>query len=269
MVELKNFFAEKQREYIVNFIKEYFVNQGGPNTKAVIGISGGKDSTIAAALLCEALGPEKVIGVLMPKGIQNDIKDSIKVCEILGIKYYNINIESAYLALCHSIDEEYDYDHCCSDNSSIATNLPARLRMSTLYSIASLVGGRVCHTGNRSEAFVGYTTKYGDLAGDFSLFKNYTASEVIAIGETFKEIPYELIHKTPGDGMSGKSDEDNLGFTYEELDNYILHSKISNVDTCRKIQERNQMSRHKSIINFPAPMKPKFDENGENEYFRW
>ena len=241
---------QNQIEKIIDWIRTYFANAGNENTKAVIGISGGKDSTIAAALLCRALGPDRVIGVLMPQGIQKDIHDSYEVCEYLGIKYYEINISTTMDALTLEIPEELF--ELRDDNDIYWTNTPARIRMTTLYSVAGLVGGRVCNTGNRSEAYIGYTTKYGDLAGDFALLKNFTVREVLEIGDAL-DLPYSLVHKVPSDGMSGKTDEDKIGFSYETLDNYLLEDILPNDEILCKINEMHNRNTHKACINLPAP----------------
>ena len=218
------------------------VPEGG---KAVLGISGGKDSTIAAALCVKALGADNVVGVMMPNGIQHDIEDSIDVCHYLGIISMTINIGSTVNTLCREIDEAYDYDHCCFNNPMIKTNLPARLRMSTLYAVAALYpNSRVVNTCNYSEDYVGYSTKYGDAAGDFSPLGSMTVREVLAIGDALG-LPYDLVHKAPSDGMCGKTDEDNLGFTYEQLDDYILHTRYVDLDTIEKIERLHRATRHK------------------------
>ena len=246
------FNAEKEITHITNWIKDYFVGAGDSNTNAIIGISGGKDSTIAAALLVRALGSGRVIGVMMPQGEQKDIEDAKKVCNILGIENYIININDTYNTL---------YNEVLSDTllpelpKSIVTNTPARLRMTVLYMIAALHHGRVCNTGNRSELYVGYTTKYGDLAGDFALFKEYTVSEVLAIGDALSELPTELVHKAPADGMSGMTDEDNLGFTYEQVDNLLLHGIVPEMEYFEKIKAAHKRNIHKDCIRLPAPLK--------------
>lgn len=218
------------------------VPEGG---KAIIGISGGKDSTIAAALCVEALGAENVIGVCMPQYSQNDIRDAYKVCELLNIHRMEINIGSICEELCYKIDVEYDYDHKCINNPMIKTNLPARIRMTTLYAVAALYpNSRVVNTCNYSEDYVGYSTKYGDAAGDFSPLGNLTVREVLAVGD-FLGLPHYLVHKTPNDGMCGKSDEDNLGFTYEQLDDYILHTRHVDMDIIEKIEKLHRTTRHK------------------------
>lgn len=202
---------------LLDFIKDFFKDKEGP---AVLGISGGKDSTICAALLAEALGPERVVGVMMPNNVQTDLNDSVKVCELLGIQSMKINIGPVYDALKVQIDTSDIKESPDQWMPLFTTNTPARLRMVTLYGIAAQLGGFVCNTCNYSEDFVGYSTKYGDCCGDFSLLNQLTKTEVVALGDYMK-LPKELVHKTPSDGMCGKSDEDNMGFTYDALDVFI------------------------------------------------
>lgn len=241
------FDAELEIQYMITEIKKYFVKNGGKTTKAVIGISGGKDSTIAAALLCRALGSENVFGVLMPCGEQADIADSYKVVEHLHMPYTVVNIGSTMDALVEAIPE----DHFGGGNDVFYTNTPARLRMTTLYGIAALIGGRVVHTGNASEMYVGYTTKFGDMAGDFSIFYDFYVREILAIGDALN-LPAALVHKAPGDGMTGKTDEDNFGFTYEILDAYLLDNKTPSYEVLRLIEERHERNAHKMrMLNIP------------------
>lgn len=182
---------QERIDNIVKWIRTQ-VPEGG---KAIIGISGGKDSTIAAALCVEALGAENVVGVCMPQYRQDDIRDSYRVCEYLNIHRMEINIGSICEELCYKIDVEYDYDHKCANNPMIKTNLPARIRMTTLYAVAALYrNSRVVNTCNYSEDYVGYSTKYGDAAGDFSPLGGFTVREVLAIGDALG-LPYDLVHK--------------------------------------------------------------------------
>lgn len=220
---------------IINWIKDYFDNQ--PNAKgAIIGISGGKDSTVVSKLLVEALGKDRVLGVLMPNGEQKDINDSIKVVEDLGINYKIVNIEEAYNGLLSSLGEI---------NDSARVNIAPRLRMTTLYAMGTSISYRICGTGNKSEAFVGYTTKWGDSACDFNPIANYTTEEVIAIGIALG-LPKELVLKTPSDGLTGKSDEDNLGVTYAEINNFIENGTTGHIEKDIVIEELNIRNRHKS-----------------------
>lgn len=255
------FDAQNEIVHITNWIKDYFVNNGDPNTKAIIGISGGKDSTIAAALLVRALGPDRVVGVMMPNGKQADLDDAKKVCQILNIRQYIINIDLTCSELYRSIDESIGWDITIADDKTISTNTPARIRMAVLYAIAAMRHGRVCNTGNRSELYVGYTTKYGDLAGDFALLKEYTVSEVLKLGEALTELPRELVFKTPADGMSGLSDEENLGFSYHQVDNLLLFGIIPEMEAFEKIKAAHRRNKHKECIHLPAPLKAEWYNN--------
>jgi len=235
---------------IIVWIKDFFKDKKGP---AVIGISGGKDSTICAALLTEALGKDRVIGVMMPNGEQKDISDSKKVISTLGIREIEININGMYKDITSRIGDWYEGDEI---PTLFTTNTPARLRMVTLYGIAAMYGGLVCNTCNKSEDYVGYSTKYGDAAGDFSLLNRLTKTEVVALGDYMK-LPNELVHKTPSDGMCGKSDEDNMGFTYEALDTFILTGlPPKSEEVFRKIvtMHHNPNTKYK-LIDMPSALE--------------
>ena len=197
---------------VVNWTKA--ILEKNHQTKVVIGISGGKDSSVVAAICAKAIGPENVIGVMMPCGIQKDIADSQKLIDFLGIKSVTVNIGPAFEALCNSMNlgQELSYD--------TLTNLPARLRMSTLYAVAQTVGGFVANTCNLSEDTVGYATLYGDNAGSFAALSKLTTEEVMEIGDDLG-LPFELVHKVPIDGLQPKTDEDKLGFTYHEVNELI------------------------------------------------
>lgn len=233
------------KDKLITWTKAYFASTGG---KAIIGISGGKDSTIAAAVLVEAIGADRVIGVLMPNGEQKDISDSLEVCNLLGIDHYTINIGDAYKLLSKTIQDacEDALGIDVANHSVVSTNLPSRLRMSTLYTVAALMpGSRVVNTSNRSERWVGYSTKWGDGVGDVSLFGNLTVSEVLQIGDELG-LPAHLVHKSPSDGMSGKTDEDNLGFTYAQLDEYLLNDNYNLSDeTVSRIDFLHRINKHK------------------------
>lgn len=242
-----DFDPQKQIDDTINWIKEYFVNNGGPNTKAIIGISGGKDSTIAAALLVRALGADRVHGVLMPNGVQEDIVHSYEICKALGIKYDEINIGPAVEALYGCIGQ----GDC--EIPAVRTNTPSRIRMTTLYAVAAIYGGRVVNTGNWSEGWVGYTTKYGDLAGDFHLFQDLTVREILMMGRIMEEIPRHLVEKAPADGMTGMTDEDSMGITYEQIDAYLLESIIPDVATFHNMTTRHNRNEHKKCLRLPGP----------------
>ena len=244
------FNAVEKRDLLIDWIKDYFVKNGNENTPAVIGISGGKDSTIAAALLVRALGRDRVIGVRMPEGEQRDIAEARRVCDILDIPSYEINIGQVCFTLSGVIPSEL---FLTSKSGKVYhNNTPARIRMTTLYGVAALVGGRVANTCNYSENYIGYSTKYGDEAGDFSLFGNLTVEEVLAIGDTLEELPADLVHKIPEDGLSGKTDEENIGFTYQELDDYLRRGIIPNIETYHKITKMHEVSRHKDCLTIPT-----------------
>lgn len=219
------FDAVKVKNECVEWIRDFFA-ANGKDCNAVVGISGGKDSSVAAALCVEALGTDRVIGVLMPCGEQADISASYTLVNHLGIKHYVVNIKDAVEGLKKNIPLELSVQS--------ATNLPPRIRMSTLYAISQSHNGRVVNTCNLSEDWVGYSTRYGDAAGDFSPLSNLTVQEVKAIGRVLG-LPEELVDKTPTDGLCGKTDEDNLGFTYAELDRYIRTGEIDDKATKEKI----------------------------------
>ena len=207
------FDAKHATNQCVNWIKEWF-EKNGKDCNAVLGISGGKDSSIVAALCTKALGKDRVIGVLMPKGEQFDIDYSVDLCDFLGIKRFTVNIEKAVNGICEAIGDSFEL----SNQSKV--NLPPRIRMAVVYAVAQSNNGRVANTCNLSEDWVGYSTRYGDSVGDFSPLSCFTVAEVKQIGRELG-LPEKFIEKTPIDGLCGKTDEDNLGFTYETLDKYI------------------------------------------------
>ena len=207
------FDALKIKNECVEWIRDFFKNNG-PDCNAVIGISGGKDSSVAAALCVEALGKDRVIGVLMPKGEQADIDCSLKLVNHLGIKYFTVNIGETVEALKSALPKDMEI------TPQTVTNIPPRVRMTVLYAISQSNNGRVVNTCNLSEDWVGYSTRYGDSVGDFSPLSNLTVAEVKEIGHILG-LPEDLVEKVPIDGLCGKTDEENLGFTYAVLDKYI------------------------------------------------
>ena len=202
------FNAEKVKNECVEWIRNFF-EENGKDCNAVVGISGGKDSSIVAALCAEALGKERIIGVLMPCGEQHDIDMAKLLVNTLGIKHYVVNIKDAVDGIINNIPFELQ--------KQSLINLPPRIRMSTLYAVSQSNNGRVANTCNLSEDWVGYSTRYGDAAGDFSPCSNLTVQEMKQIGRLLG-LPDVLVDKAPIDGLCGKTDEDNLGFTYAELD---------------------------------------------------
>ena len=236
------FNVEKITKDCVEWIREFF-DKNGKGCNAIVGISGGKDSSVAAALCVEALGKDRVIGVLMPCGKQHDIDMAYMLVNHLGIKHDEINIESAVNGLKESMPVEL------SEQS--VTNLPPRVRMATLYAVAQSHNGRVANTCNLSEDWVGYATRYGDAAGDFSPLSQLPGQEVKAIG-AYLGLPDVLVNKTPIDGLCGKTDEENLGFTYAVLDKYIREGVIEDEETKKLID-----TKHKNNL-FKLQLMPSF-----------
>ena len=222
---------------IISWVKEFYFNFDA-DKKAVIGISGGKDSTIAAAILCKALGKDRVIGVSIPNGEQGDMADVDAVFELLGIKRYTVNILDAYSSILNQV--------ALTPTRQCIENLPPRLRMSVLYAVAQNENGLVANTCNLSEDYIGWSTKWGDDSGDFALFTEYTKTEVCAMGE-YLGLPENLVYKAPSDGLCGKTDEDKFGFTYEELDGHIRKTLNLPYETIDKIQIKHKMSKHKDL----------------------
>ena len=226
------FDAQKIKDDCVNWIRDFFENNG-KGCNAVVGISGGKDSSVAAALCVEALGKERVIGVLMPCGEQHDIDCAYQLVNHLGIKHYVVNVKDAVDGIIKNLPRELDI------TSQTVNNVPPRIRMSTLYAVSQSCNGRVVNTCNLSEDYVGYSTRYGDSVGDFSPLSRLTVQEVKAIGYVLG-LPRNLVDKTPIDGLCGKTDEDNLGFTYAELDRYIRTGEIDDADKKALIDRKHK-----------------------------
>lgn len=224
------FDAIKAKNDCVNWIRDFF-EENGKGCNAVVGISGGKDSSVAAALCVEALGKDRVIGVLMPCGIQHDIDMAYLLVEHLGIKHYEVNIKDTMDAIISAMPMEL--------STQARTNLPPRIRMSTLYAVSQTVNGRVVNTCNLSEDWVGYSTRYGDAAGDFSPMAGFTVTEVKEIGRLLG-LPAVLVDKVPIDGLCGKTDEENLGFTYAVLDKYIREGVIDDAETKKIIDTKHR-----------------------------
>ena len=230
------FDASKVKDACVQWIRDWF-EENGPGCNAVLGISGGKDSSVCAALCVEALGVDRVIGVTMPNGVQPDIADSIKLINHLGIKRYDVNIGTAFQALMAEVEEKLGHEA----SAQTRINMAPRLRMTALYAISQSNNGRVVNTCNLSEDWVGYSTRYGDAAGDFSPLGGLTVQEVVAIGKVLG-LPVDLVEKTPSDGLCGKSDEDNLGFTYAVLDKYIRTGICEDPETKALIDRKHVMN---------------------------
>ena len=240
-----NFDAETIKNECVQWIRDFF-EESGKGCNAVIGISGGKDSSVVAALCVEALGKDRVIGVLMPNGVQADIDMAKLLVEHLGIKHYIVNIKDAMEGIVGSFPFEL--------SKQSRENLPPRIRMATLYAVSQSHNGRVANTCNLSEDWVGYSTRYGDSVGDFSPCSNLTVQEVKAIGRLLG-LPDVLVDKVPIDGLCGRTDEENLGFTYAELDRYIREGIIDDAEKKENIDRR-----HRNNL-FKLQLMPSFKPN--------
>ena len=235
------------KDACVAWIRQFF-EENGRGCNAVIGISGGKDSSVAAALCVEALGKDRVIGVLMPCGEQADIDCALALVDHLGMQRYIVNIKDAVDGVTGAIPFEL--------SKQSTTNLPARIRMATLYAVSQSCNGRVVNTCNLSEDWVGYSTRYGDAAGDFSPLSRLTVTEVKAIGRLLG-LPAFLVDKVPIDGLSGKTDEENLGFTYAALDRYIREGVIDDEEAKAKIDRLHRLNL------FKLQLMPSFEYDGE------
>ena len=232
------FCARKTKEALIVWIRAWF-EKNGRDCNAVIGISGGKDSSACAALCVQALGKDRVIGVLMPNGTQSDIADSRQLVEYLGIRSVTVNIAGAVDAIHTQLRTAR-----IAATAQTEINLPPRVRMSVLYAVSQSMNGRVINTCNLSEDWVGYSTRYGDSAGDVSLLGKLTVQEVKALGREMG-LPENLVEKTPSDGLCGSSDEQKLGFSYAVLDRYIREGDCEDPVIREKIDELHRANRFK------------------------
>lgn len=262
-----NLITKEVKDQIVQKIRDWWTVNGGIGP-AVIGISGGKDSSVVAALFVEALGRDKVLGVLMPNGVQKDISDSQKLCKHLKITNVTVNIErmtSGFLQAVHDVNQSF-VDNKNPDNvkwkapfkpradyTRYTTNIPPRVRMTTLYALAQDFDGRVINTSNAAESYVGWGTLYGDTVGDFAPLKGLFVDEIIELGKLLK-LPIELVEKKPADGLTDKTDEDNLGFTYADVKKVALKRDGWQEGTAfAEIERKHRWTAFKSeIINIPG-----------------
>lgn len=239
------FNVEKTTEALIAWVREWF-EENGKDCNAVVGVSGGKDSSVVAAVCAAALGKDRVIGVLMPNGEQKDIDCSMQLVKHLGIPYYVCNIQKSFDGIVEQLQE-----NGVEVTRQTYVNLPPRIRMATLYALSQSKNGRVANTCNLSEDWVGYSTRYGDMAGDFSPLSKLTVQEVKAIGK-YLGLPTELVEKAPSDGLTGNTDEDNLGFTYAALDRYIREG------VCEDEEVRARIDRLHRINAFKLQPMPAF-----------
>jgi NAD+ synthase len=243
------FDVKKVKEDLVNWLNQWFLDNG-PGCNAVIGISGGKDSSVTAALCVAALGKDRVIGVLMPNGEQYDIDVSEALVKHLGIRSYVVNIKDAY----NGVVEAAKAAGVELSNQAYI-NLAPRIRMSTLYAVSQSYNGRVINTCNLSEDWVGYSTRYGDSVGDVCPLGKLTVAEVKELG-TYLGLPDMFVHKVPSDGLCGKTDEDNLGFTYAVLDRYIRTGEIDDPATKALIDHKHKVNLFKLELMQTFPYTP-------------
>lgn len=233
------FDANKVSQDVVNWIKTYFEETASPQTKAVVGVSGGKDSSVVLAACVAALGNDRVLGVLMPQGEQFDIDVAYEVCEWADVPYVEVNVGQPIASLYAELEKAE-----VKLNSVATFNTPARVRMTALYAVCGAVNGRVANTCNLSEDWVGYATKFGDGAGDFSPLSQLTVTEVRAVG-TALGLPDHIVNKTPIDGLCGMTDEENLGFSYATLDKYIREGVCEDQAVKDKIDRMQKANLHK------------------------
>lgn len=236
---------EKYKAYLIDWLREWF-EDNGKDCNAVVGISGGKDSTVVAALCVEALGKDRVIGVLMPNGEQHDIADSYKVCRHLGIRHVEINIAGAY----YNILKQFPREGIKETSEQTKINLSPRLRMSTLYAVSQSVNGRVVGTGNASEIFAGFYTRYGDGAYDVNPIAKLAMEEVVELGLALG-LPEYLVKKAPSDGLTGKTDNDvfnERGYSYADIYEYITKGTTGNAETNARLRYANAAASFKTKL---------------------
>lgn len=238
--------ASKLTKQIIKWLEEYRDNTQCKGV--VLGISGGKDSTTVAMLAKKVWG-ENVIGIMMPDGAQIDLADSLAICDTLKIRNALVNIGDTVSQLIHTIYR----DALLPVTQKATTNIPPRIRMTTLYAIAQSLGYRVIGTGNASEAYIGWTTKWGDGAYDLNPIAGLTCSDVIQVGlELAREfgLDEKYIVKKPSDGLTGMSDEDNFGFTYDDLDGFINGTMPKSAEVAKKIFDMHAASEHKRSLPY-------------------
>ena len=244
------FNAKKETKNIINFIRKYYEdnNLGG----CVLGISGGKDSAVVAAIMCEAIGKENVLGVTLPcHSKESDKSDAKLVSDAFGFELVDLDLTDAFEAIKGKVNLLGNFTEEETLNSDI--NLKPRLRMATLYYLAALYSNLkqktylVAGTSNKCELYVGYFTKGGDSVHDISVLADFTVEEVIKIGAYLK-VPEKVLYKKPNDGLSNQTDEDKLGVKYSEIADYMEDKNLLDPVTSNKISTLHQSNLHKFMV---------------------
>ena len=239
--------ASKLTNQIIKWLEEYRDNTQCRGV--VLGVSGGKDSTTVAMLAKKVWG-DNVVGIMMPDGGQVDLDDSVAICSSLNLRHALVNIGGAVTQILHSINASVPF---VDVNQKAITNIPPRVRMTTLYAIAQTLGYRVIGTGNASEAYIGWTTKWGDSAYDLNPIAGLTCGEVVEVGLDLAKdfgLDAKYIVKKPSDGLTGMSDEDNFGFTYSELDGFINGVLPESAEVGKKIIAMHTATEHKRCLPY-------------------
>lgn len=243
------FDAKVEAQCIQKWVWDWMGTGSGGAQGVLIGMSGGKDSAVAAALCCNALGNNEVRGLIMPYDSphgEEPVYDEATQIAIETCQHLNMQYSIIPLCLLMDLDSSIYALHIQNDVDAIKGNIKARLRMMCLYAIAQEMRYRVCCTSNASEIYLGYSTKYGDFAGDFAPLSHLTASQVIEVGRALK-LPEHIISRPPEDGLSGKTDEANFGFTYGQLDLYLTTGRCDDEEIKTKIENMHSRGLHKSV----------------------
>lgn len=246
---LKDFIMDNiiLKDRCVEWIRNWFA-ANGPSCSAVLGMSGGKDSTVAAALCTEALGPERVIGVAMPEDGQG-LNDADEICRYLGIRYLCLPIGG----ICREANALGALLPDGGFSRQTEQNIPPRVRMTMLYAVAQSSNGMVANTCNLSEDYIGYATLFGDAAGSFAPLGKLVVREIRAIGDALG-LPARWVHKTPDDGLPNSCpDEEKFGFSYDTLDRYIRDGVCEDEAVRAKIDSMHRRNLFKTeILHIPA-----------------
>lgn len=229
---------EKELKDRVEFIKDILESSGCSGV--VYGNSGGKDSALVGILCKKAT--DNVLGVIMPcqskRNFNEDMSDALKVAEKFDIETVTVDLSDVKSEICNSIEK------VSRITDAAGVNIAPRLRMTTLYAIAQSRGALVAGTGNRSEGYMGYFTKWGDGAFDFNPIADLTVTEIYEFLR-FLDAPEEIIEKAPSAGLyEGQTDEKDMGISYAAIDNYLLTGS-GEPGEIEKIEAAHKKSLHK------------------------